>query len=153
MQSDNSLLLEVYNPNFETVRNELSKFAELVKSPEHIHTYLISSISIWNASASGVALEEIISTIENYSKFDVPQNVIENIKTIYQRFGKIELIKGQSDDELLLNVKEKNIELEILANPKLKKYLQMKDESGKYKISLEVRGDLKVDFFRSEERR
>lgn len=147
MQSDNSLLLEVYNPNFETVRNKLSKFAELVKSPEHIHTYLISPISIWNASASGVTLEEIISTIENYSKFDVPQNVIENIKTIYQRFGKIELIKGQSDDELLLNVKEKNIELEISANPKLKKYLQMKDDSGKYRISLEVRGDLKVDFF------
>lgn len=147
MQSDNSLLLEVYNPIFETVRNKLSKFAELVKSPEHIHTYFISSISIWNASASGVTLEEIISTIENYSKFDVPQNVIENIKTIYQRFGKIELIKGQSDEELLLNIKEKNIELEILANPKLKKYLQIKDNSGKYKISLEVRGDLKVDFF------
>ncbi|MCH5149930.1 MAG: helicase-associated domain-containing protein [Spirochaetales bacterium] len=147
VQSDNSLLLEVYNPIFETVRNKLSKFAELVKSPEHIHTYFISSISIWNASASGVTLEEIISTIENYSKFDVPQNVIENIKTIYQRFGKIELIKGQSDEELLLNIKEKNIELEILANPKLKKYLQIKDNSGKYKISLEVRGDLKVDFF------
>lgn len=141
------MLLEVYNPNFETVRNKLSKFAELVKSPEHIHTYLISSISIWNASASGVSLEEIISTIENYSKFDVPQNVIENIKMIYQRFGKIELIKGKSDDELLLNIKEKNIELEVLANPKLKKYLQMKDDSGKYKINLEVRGDLKVDFF------
>ena len=115
------MLLEVYNPNFEKVRNELSKFAELVKSPEHIHTYLISSISIWNASASGVTLEEIISTIENYSKFVVPQNVIENIKTIYQRFGKIELIKGNSEDELLLDVKERNIELEILANHKKKK--------------------------------
>ena len=119
----------------------------MVKSPEHIHTYLISSLSIWNASASGVTLDEIISTIETYSKFDVPQIVIENIKTIYHRFGKIELIKGENDDELFLYVKEKNIELEILANAKLKKYLQIKTEPGKYRISLEVRGDLKVDFF------
>ena len=119
----------------------------MVKSPEHIHTYLISSLSIWNASASGVTLDEIISTIETYSKFDVPQNVIENIKMIYHRFGKIELIKGENDDELFLYVKEKNIELEILANAKLKKYLQIKTEPGKYRISLEVRGDLKVDFF------
>lgn len=119
----------------------------MVKSPEHIHTYLINSLSIWNASASGVTLDEIISTIETYSKFDVPQNVIENIKTIYHRFGKIELLKGETDEELFLYVKEKNIELEILANTKLKKYLQIKIEPGKYRISLEVRGDLKVDFF------
>ena len=59
----------------------------MVKSPEHIHTYLISSLSIWNASASGVTLDEIISTIETYSKFDVPQNVIENITNIASQFG------------------------------------------------------------------
>ena len=88
---------------------------------------MISSISIWNASASGVTLEEIIYAIENYSKFDVPQNVIENIKTIYQRFGKIELLRGESDEQLILEIKEKNIELEILANSKLKKYLFLKD--------------------------
>ena len=108
------MLLEVYNPNFEKVRNELSKFAELVKSPEHIHTYLISSISIWNASASGVTLEEIISTIENYSKFDVPQNVIENIKTsnICLRFYIF-------FEEILLSIKFVQYTFLILHNIKL----------------------------------
>lgn len=147
VQSDSSLLLEVYNPKFEEVRNELSKFAELIKSPEHVHTYLISPISIWNASASGITLENILTTIEKYSKFDVPKNVIDNIQTIYSRFGKVELLKSSSEQELLLTIKDYNVELEILANNKLKKYLKTKEKTGCYRVSILDRGDLKVDFF------
>lgn len=147
VQSDSSMLLEVYNNKFEEARNELTKFAELLKSPEHIHTYQISSVSIWNASASGMKLEQILDVLEKYTKFDIPGNVIDNIKNIYARFGKVELIKGIREELLILNIKERNIELEIIAIDKLKKYLVNKIDDGRYEVDILNRGDLKVDFF------
>jgi DNA excision repair protein ERCC-3 len=62
-QSDSTLLLEVDNPGFERARDELSRFAELVKSPEHIHTFRVSPLSLWNASAAGVDSEEMIAML------------------------------------------------------------------------------------------
>ena len=148
VQSDFSLLLEVYNDKFEEVRNGLSKFAELIKSPEHIHTFKISSLSLWNAAASGVKLNEIIDFLNVYSKFDVPKNVITEIESIYKRFGLVEIIKEESDlSSLILKINNTLIEQEILANPKLKKFLKRKISEGIYKIDLLVRGDLKVAFF------
>lgn len=147
VQSDSSLLLEVYNNKFEEARNELVKFAELVKSPEHIHTYQISSISIWNASAMGIKFEEIVAVLHKYSKFDVPQNVVETIRIIYSRFGKVELLKDTTDESVILHIKDSKIELEAFSMDKLKKYLFNKISDGKYKIDILRRGDLKVDFF------
>ncbi|HOV13804.1 MAG TPA: helicase-associated domain-containing protein, partial [Spirochaetota bacterium] len=151
VQSDFSLLLEVYNEKFELVRNELTKFAELIKSPEHIHTYKLSSLSLWNAAATGVKLEEILFFLNEYSKFDVPQNVIIEIKIIYQRFGTVEILKYEHDNsKLVLNIKDKNIDKEVMANPKLKKYIISLIESSdttKYLIHFLDRGQLKIAFF------
>lgn len=148
VQSDFSLLLEVYNPKFEIVRNGLTKFAELVKSPEHIHTYQITALSLWNAAAAGNSCEEIIDFLNKYSKFEVPQNVITEIKSIYERFGIVEIQEYPFDkDKLLLVIKDPLIEKEIISNPKLKKFLLERVESGKYLISFLSRGDLKVTFF------
>ncbi len=143
------MLLEVFNPKFEQVRNELSKFAELVKSPEYVHTYLISSLSIWNACTSGIPIDSIINTITEFSKFDVPANVIDNIRTIYARFGKVDLLKSDDPETVILHFKDTNIELEALSNNKTKKYLMLKDSDGKYKIDILSRGDVKIDFFNS----
>ncbi len=150
VQSDSSLLLEVYNNKFEEARNELTKFAELVKSPEHIHTYQISAISLWNAAASGVTLSDIVNAIELYSKFDVPANVTDNIRSIYNRFGKVEITRQEGNEyseDLILTIKDKLVESEILSNDKIKKYLLRKLDAGKYIISLLDRGALKVAFF------
>jgi DNA excision repair protein ERCC-3 len=148
VQSDFSLLLEVYNDKFEKTRNEITKFAELVKSPEHIHTYFISSLSLWNAAAVGVKLGDIINCLNDYSKFDVPSNVITEIKLIFSRFGVVEIRKlGEDNSKLMLLIKDENLEIEINSNPKLKKYLVNKIDKGKYQIDLLSRGDLKVIFF------
>jgi len=148
VQSDFSLLLEVHNEKFEIVRNGLSKFAELIKSPEHIHTYKISSLSLWNAAASGNLLEDIITFLEEYSKYDVPQNVLVEIRSIFKRFGLVELIKDEHDySKLILKIKESPIEQEILSNPKLKKFLINKISDKTYKIDMLNRGDLKIIFF------
>ncbi|OHD19807.1 MAG: helicase [Spirochaetes bacterium GWD1_27_9] len=148
IQSDSSLLLEVYNEKFEIVRNELTKFAELIKSPEHIHTYKISALSLWNAAAAGVTLNGILDFLNTHSKFDLPQNVMIEIKTIYNRFGIVEIVKyEQNPTKLILNIKDSNVEKEIISNPKLKKFLIEKIEPQKYLINLLERGDLKIACF------
>lgn len=148
VQSDFSLLLEVYNPKFETVRNGLTKFAELIKSPEHIHTYQINALSLWNAAAAGNSCEEIISFLMEYSKFEVPQNVLVEIRQIYKRFGLVEIHEySQDKDKLLLVIKDDVIDKEVNSNPKLKKFLLEKVDNNKYLIALLARGDLKVAFF------
>ncbi|HNZ26005.1 MAG TPA: helicase-associated domain-containing protein [Spirochaetota bacterium] len=148
VQSDFSLLLEVHNDKFEIVRNELTKFAELVKSPEHIHTYKISTLSLWNAAAMGLDVKYITDSLINYSKFDVPNNVLEEIRAIFGRFGVVEILKYEADNtKLILFIKEKNLEIEILSIPKLKKYVTHKISEQRYLIPLLLRGELKVDFF------
>ncbi len=93
VQSDRTLLLEVAHPAFEQVRDELSRFAELVKSPEHIHTFRISPLSLWNASASGVSSEEMAATLERWSKYPVPQNLIQEIQDHGTRYGRLRLVR------------------------------------------------------------
>jgi len=147
VQSDFSLLLEVQNDRFEIVRNELCKFAELIKSPEYIHNYKITPLSLWNAAATGYTLEQILESLDKFSKYDVPQNVIIEIQLIYKRFGCVEIQKYNDNlNKLLLIIKDSNIEKEILSNTKLKKFLMEQVDAGKYLISLYTRGDLKVAF-------
>src|SRR5438094_5652405 len=100
-QSDRSILLEVDNPHYEAARDELARFAELEKSPEHIHTYRITPLSLWNAASSGISTEDILGTLERYSKFDLPRNVLTDIQDYVSRFGRVKLIKSESGDLLL----------------------------------------------------
>src|SRR5574344_3108293 len=93
VQSDRTLLLEVAHPAFETVRDELARFAELVKSPEHIHTFRITPLSLWNASASGVCCAEMLATLERWSKYPVPQNLMQEIEDHGTRYGKLRLVR------------------------------------------------------------
>ena len=75
VQSDRSILLEVDNPNFVEARNALSRFAELEKSPEHIHTYRLSPLSLWNAASLGFTKESVLEDLKRFSKYDIPQNI------------------------------------------------------------------------------
>ena len=86
VQSDRTVLLEVDNPLYKHARNKLAMFAELEKSPEHIHTYRITPLSIWNATASGLTPEDIIFSIEQYSKFDIPENLRHEIIETAHRY-------------------------------------------------------------------
>ena len=88
IQSDFSLLLEVCNDKFEIVRNKLTQFAELIKSPEYIHTYKISSLSIWNAASIGINITEICETLEKYSKYASGLGVPIPLSSKKQAFSK-----------------------------------------------------------------
>ncbi len=147
VQSDRTLLVEVAHPEFERVRDEISRFSELVKSPEHIHTYRISPLSLWNASASGVIENTIIEILLMWSKYEIPQNIIQEIKDHSTRYGKIKLIK--KDNRLALDIEDRGLFWEISNQKTLRDFLQepFGDQKGIY-IREGSRGEIKLQLIR-----
>ncbi len=94
VQGDRSLLLDVHAPLAEECRNALIPFAELEKSPEHLHTYRLTPLSLWNAASAGFSAEDAVEVLQKFARYDVPQSVIMWIKETASRFGKIKLIEG-----------------------------------------------------------
>ncbi|MDB4444573.1 helicase-associated domain-containing protein, partial [bacterium] len=92
VQSDHTVLVEVDSPRYEAARNELVRFAELVKSPEHIHTYRITPLSIWNARAAGISAAEIGEGLRRFSKYQVPEHVLVEIDDFASRFGRLRIL-------------------------------------------------------------
>ncbi|HHX39458.1 MAG TPA: DEAD/DEAH box helicase [Armatimonadetes bacterium] len=91
IQSDLSVLLEVDSPLYEEARDGLAQFAELVKSPDHIHTYRVTSLSLWNAAAAGVSASEILDLLQRYSRYAIPENVRQEILDGIARYGLLKL--------------------------------------------------------------
>ena len=85
VQSDMTLLLEVEHPQFYEARDKLAVFADLVKSPEYIHHYRITPLSLWNAAAMGVHPDEITEVLEKFSRYPVPPSVLTNIKATHAK--------------------------------------------------------------------
>jgi DNA excision repair protein ERCC-3 len=92
VQSDRTLLLEVKNPLYEAARAELGRFAELVKSPEHVHTYRLTPLSLWNAAAGGMSAQAILEGLERYSRYPIPPNVAFEVREQVGRYGKLKLV-------------------------------------------------------------
>lgn len=132
VQSNRTLLLDVHAPLSEECRNALIPFAELVSSPEHLHTYQITPLSLWNAAGAGFSGEDAVAVLEKYSRYDIPQSVVMWIKESAGRFGKLRLVPAPSeknfqtgeDEEFLYLVSESPyVYKEIEANPAAKKML------------------------------
>jgi len=125
VQSDKTVLLEANNELYPEARDALARFAELEKSPEYIHTYRITPLSLWNAAAAGVGAEEIIASLERYSKYDLPGNVRIDILELISRYGRLKLHRmplgapGAGDDGLLLSSTDRALIEEILRNKHL----------------------------------
>ena len=153
VQGDRSLLLDVHAPLAEECRNALIPFAELEKSPEHLHTYRLTPLSLWNAASAGFSADDAVQTLEKYARYDVPASVEMWIRDISERFGKIRLITGP--ERMVENIKEQFLYLlcqtqaiykEIKANPALKKYICPDSEEqpeSSFLIRLTDRGIIK----------
>lgn len=141
IQSDNTLLLEVNNQDFEVARDSISPFAELEKSPEHIHSYRITPLSLWNAAAAGLTIETIITILQQYTRYDIPELVLTTIQEQMNRYGMLKLLS--SDDGILL-FSENNLLLdEILNNKKIHQFINNRIDNHNILIKNSYRGHIK----------
>ncbi len=107
IQSDRTILLEVHSPRAEEAREAIAPFAELVKSPEHIHTYRLTPLSIWNARAAGLPINGMIEALEAHSKYDIPEAISQEIRSLGQRYGRAVIEKSEDGNHLLLKLADK----------------------------------------------
>src|SRR5688500_9278833 len=94
VQGDRSVLLEVNNPRYEAARDSLARFAELVKSPEYIHTYQITPLSLWNAAGAGERAADIIAALQEYARFDPSTYIHADIVAYISRYEPLRLVRG-----------------------------------------------------------
>ncbi len=145
VQSDRSILLETDGPGFENARDCLACFAELVKSPEHIHTYRLTPLSLWNAAASGLSAKEVLGGLERFSKYEIPQNISAEIEDQMSRYGRLKLYKqpdGQlvieSEEQLLITelLNQKTLQPFVTGSPDLKRIFVRPADRGNVKCAL-----------------
>jgi superfamily II DNA or RNA helicase len=105
VQGDHTVLLEVDHPLYPTARDAPARFAELVKSPEHIHTYRLTPLSIWNACAVGETAAGIVGTLQRLSKYPPPGHVATSVRDSAARYGCLQLTR-RDDGSLLLSARD-----------------------------------------------
>lgn len=157
VQGDRTLLLDVHAPHAKECRNALLPFAELERSPEHLHTYRLSPLSLWNAASAGLSVDHITKTLQNYSRYAIPESIITWITEIYSRYGKIILKQDNrnvtslgKEDHLLLYVQTEAIFKEIASYTVLKKYITpLADFNLKvFELVLTDRGTIKYELLK-----
>lgn len=146
VQSDRTILLETANPRFEEARDALSLFAEIVKSPEHIHTYRVTPLSLWNAAALGAKPEDVKQTLVDLSKYEVPGNLNADIDDFMARYGRLKLIR--EGEKLFLTSTDSLIFVEILRQKSVIPHLAGPLENGRVEIKADERGLIKSALIR-----
>ncbi len=141
VQSDRSILLEVDSPVYTNARDALARFAELVKSPEHIHTYRITPLSLWNAAASGFSADDVLDVLARFGKYDLPANVRADIVDYVSRYGRLKLVRKA--DDLLLVSAEPMLLTEIANHKKFVGYILGRRDDRTLVVDAAKRGHIK----------
>jgi DNA excision repair protein ERCC-3 len=148
VQGDRSVLVEVDNPRYSEARDALAPFAELEKSPEHIHTYRLTPLSLWNAAAAGMTADAMIDALRRFSKFPLPSNLAPDIAELVGRYGRVKLERADKTDEqgatfLRLVCKDVPLLEELARQPKVRQYLKERLDAASFLVEPAHRGVLK----------
>jgi DNA excision repair protein ERCC-3 len=168
VQGDRSVLVEVDNPRYAEARDALAPFAELEKSPEHVHTYRLTPLSLWNAAAAGITADAILEVLRRFSKFPVPTNLAADLAEIVSRYGRVRLerlpegacatavsaVVGQAGTAdtavaherapaLRLVCKDAALLAELARQPKVRDFLGDRLDATSFRIEASFRGVLK----------
>ncbi len=147
VQSDGTLLIDVHDPGFAAARDAVAPFAELEKSPEHMHTYRMSPLSLWNAASAGLDAPAILARLEACSRYPIPENIRFFVRDTVSRFGTVRMTAVEEDDEaLFLDVPDTAVRSELAANTRLAKLLE--PAHGGFLLALYDRGTVKQEMVR-----
>ena len=145
VQSDRTVLLETDHPQAKDARHELAIFAELERAPEHIHTYRITRLGLWNARAAGHDAEFIIDSLKRWSKYPVPEGVEREIRSTIDRYGN--LVIDRDETGLRLTGSTPSILIEVASNRKISELLDERLENA-YRVKDWARGQLKQELLK-----
>jgi DNA excision repair protein ERCC-3 len=141
VQSNRTILLEVNNPLFRDARDAISQFAHLEKSPEYMHTYVVTPLSLWNAASLGVSSEQVVRSLDAYSKYPLPQNVVSEIHDLMGRYGKLRL--ENRDGVLVLHAADSQLLMHLGRHPRLSPFLGEPLDDSAIVVPPQNRGILK----------
>jgi DNA excision repair protein ERCC-3 len=141
VQGDRTVLAEVDNPRYAEARDALAPFAELEKSPEHIHTYRLTPLSLWNAAAAGLSAEDMVEALRRYSKFPLPTNLITDLTELVNRYGRVRLERDGA--RLRLVCTDRPLLEELARQPRVRDYLGERLGPESFAIDPAFRGVLK----------
>jgi DNA excision repair protein ERCC-3 len=118
VQSDKTLLLEVDHPLADDARTSIAPFAELERAPEHVHTYRVTPLALWNARAAGHDAEQVVDALVRFSRYPVPQPLLVDVVDTMSRFGRLVLTNNPAHG-LVLSSNDRAVLEEVLRNKKI----------------------------------
>ena len=119
VQSDKTLLLDVNHAQADAARHEIAPFAELERAPEHIHTYRVTPLGLWNARAAGHDAEQVVDALIRYSRYPVPHALLVDIAETMARFGRLQL-RNDPAHGLVLHALDRPVLADVLASAKVR---------------------------------
>ncbi|WP_420752470.1 DNA repair helicase XPB [Rhodococcus sp. O3] len=142
VQSDKTLLLEVDHELADAARQAIAPFAELERAPEHVHTYRVTPLALWNARAAGHDAEQVVDALVTYSRFAVPQPLLVDVVDTMARYGRLQLAKNPAHGLTLASTDRAVLE-EVLRNKKIAPMLGARIDDDTVVVHPSERGRLK----------
>ncbi|NBR64798.1 MAG: helicase [Micrococcales bacterium] len=147
VQSDKTALLEVDHLQAADARHDLAVFAELERAPEHVHTYRITKLGLWNARAAGHDSDFVLAVLDRYSKFPVPASIRVDIEQTMARYGRLVIQKG-SDGDLQLHSNEPAVLVETTRQRRVNDLLLDRIDANTWRIADWARGQIKQELLK-----
>src|SRR3954452_17948682 len=142
VQSDKTLLLEVDHPDARACRMAIAPFAELERSPEHIHTYRLTPLGLWNARAAGHDAEGVVDALLKFSRYPVPHALLVDVAETMDRYGRLQLTKHPTHG-LVLHGSDRAVLIEVAKSKKLAGMLGAQLDADTFIVHQSERGRLK----------
>ena len=142
VQSDKTLLLEVDHPMASEARAAIAPFAELERSPEHVHTYRLTPLGLWNARAAGHDAEQVVDALVRFSRYTVPHALLVDVADTMDRYGRLQLVKHPVHGLVLISVDRAVLE-EVLRQKKITPMLGERIDADTVLVHPSERGRLK----------
>lgn len=147
VQSDRTLLLEVDHARAAEARRAIAPFAELERAPEHIHTYRVTPLGLWNARAAGHDAEQVVDALLSHSRYPVPQSLLVDVAETMDRYGRLTLSKDEQD-RLVLTTTDQAVLAEVMRHKKIAPLLGDRLSEDRVLVHPSERGHLKQELLK-----